>query len=547
MAEPAVADLYVDTLVTFGLFGLDLRLLEATEKLGFAHPTLIQAKAIPLAIDERRDIIAKALTGLGKTAAYAVPIVNAVLQKGAAGAVQAVMLVPTRELAAQVAKFVEQLGVFANGAVTVANLSAGHTSAVVKLVLLTMPAVVVATPAKLREVLEEMGTDAPDLQQVHLLAVDEVDLMVLYGYMDDLTALAEYLPVKKHALQVYLMSATINDDVEALKNQLCTKPAVLKLNDGHALERKLVQYYAMTSEFDKFLLLYVVFKLGLIKGKLLVFVNLIDRGYRLKLFLEQFGVRCCILNLELPINLRLHIVDEFNKNVYHLLIATDDGNEDGKGDKEYGVSRGVDFRNVACVLNFDFPLLLRAYIHRIGRTARAGKLGMALLFVVPGAEVGKHKTAGVATAKRDEKILERVTKAQARLGFEVKPYVFDKGQVEAFRYRAEDGFRAVTAVAVREARVRELRTELIHSDKLKRHFEENPQDLALLRHDKELHPSKVQPHLKRVPDYLLPEGAQAGKMDVGFVPFHKKKRGRVAKKKNTRGKTNPLKSFKARR
>ena len=101
----------------------------------------------------------------------------------------------------------------------------------------------------------------------------------------------------------------------------------MKLNDDAANQNKLVQYYAKTTEFDKFLLAYVIFKLNLIKGKTIVFVNNIDRGYRLKLFLEQFGIRCCILNSELPINSRLHIVEEFNKNVYHLLIATDETNE----------------------------------------------------------------------------------------------------------------------------------------------------------------------------------------------------------------------------
>ena len=158
-----------------------------------------------------------------------------------------------------------------------------------------------------------------------------------------------------------------------------------------------------------------------------------------------------------------------------------------KQDKEYGVSRGVDFRNVACVLNFDLPTSSKAYIHRIGRTARAGKAGMALSFVLPLSEFGKHKTASLASAKKDEKVLGRIVKQQSKNGFEIKPYQFDMKQVEGFRYRADDAFRAVTQTAVREARVKELKNELINSEKLKRFFEENPQDLASLRHDKELH------------------------------------------------------------
>lgn len=122
------------------------------------------------------------------------------------------------------------------------------------------------------------------------------------------------------------MSATLNDDIQALKQKFCRSPAILKFNDEeiNKNQNKLLQYYVKVSEFDKFLLCYVIFKLNLIKGKTLIFVNNIDRGYRLKLVMEQFGIKSCILNSELPVNSRQHIVDQFNKNVYQLLIATDD-------------------------------------------------------------------------------------------------------------------------------------------------------------------------------------------------------------------------------
>lgn len=267
-------------------------------------------------------------------------------------------------------------------------------------------------------------------------------------------------------------------------------------------------------------------------------------------------------------NSRLHIVEEFNKNVYSLLIATDEtsdfaveedeGDEQvedshnvkegsskkskSKKDKEYGVSRGVDFRNVACVLNFDLPTTSRAYVHRIGRTARAGKAGMALSFVIPESEVGKHRVATLPSAKKDEKVLKKIIKQQQKNGLEINPYQFDMKQVEGFRYRSEDAFRAVTGVAIREARIAELKNELLNSDKLKRFFEENPQDLASLRHDKELHPSRVQSQLKRVPEYLLPASARAGsKKDLGFIPFTKNRVRKGGKKRKGGRKSDPLK------
>ena len=328
----------------------------------------------------------------------------------------------------------------------------------------------------------------------------------------------------------------------------------------------------------------MILKLKLIKGKCIIFVSDIDRCYRLKLFLEQFGSKSCVLNSELPVNSRIHIVEEFNKNIYDIIIATDEhevlGSEgrqvkprrqrpqedeeqrtEGPGednketdgdnlsskrkqpsarkDKEYGISRGIDFHNVACVLNFDLPTTSKSYTHRIGRTARAGKTGMALSFVVPISMFKKHKPTSIPSAQFDEQVLAKITTAQQKRGKEIQPYVFDSKQTDAFRYRMNDALRAVTSIAVREARTKELRSELIKSEKLKRHFEENPDDLANLRHDGESRAARVQPHLKHVPDYLMPNrvagGAKEGVMGVGFVGLQKEESGKLRGRKPRNG------------
>lgn len=577
---------YVDDSSSWKSLNLDPCLMQAVDHLGFEKPTLIQSNAIPLAIEERRDIIAQSATGSGKTAAYLLPLIqNLLLNPSDKREIRSLILVPTRELSSQVSETLEKLLIHCNIKIDSLNISSGLSEQVINSLMFNRPHVIIATPAKLINVLEKNASSSTiDLSTVQTLVIDEVDLVLSYGYMDDLRKLETFLPIKKN-LQTFLMSATINDDVNELKERFCTKAAVLKVNEENIVQNNLIQFYTKTTEFDKFLLAYVIFKLALVKGKTLIFVNTIDRGYRLKLYLEQFGIRACVLNSELPVNSRLHIVEEFNKNVYQLLIATDETNdftleEDGDGDdeekdsekkteekseekpnsdnnkrkskkskkqkkdKEYGVSRGIDFHNVSCVLNFDLPLSSKSYIHRVGRTARAGKPGMALSFAVPRKEVGKHKTATLATAKKDEKVLNRIVKQQLRNGFEIKPYNFDMKQVQGFRYRAEDAFRAVTLVAVKDARVKDLKNELLNSEKLKRYFQENPKDLASLRHDKELHPTRVQSHLKRVPEYLLPEGARSNIKSIGFVPFHK---NRIRKKKpsgRTGRKLNPLKSFK---
>ena len=334
----------------------------------------------------------------------------------------------------------------------------------------------------------------------------------------------------------------------------------------------------------------------MIKGKSIIFVGDIDRSYRLKLYLEQFGTRSCVLNSELPVNSRIHVVEEFNKNVYDIIIASDehevlgpksrpkyqkeladlddDATANGQGAespsadehtrsrkrkvakkaKEYGVSRGIDFRNVACVLNFDLPTSSKSYTHRIGRTGRAGKSGMALSFVVPKTLYRKHKGTSFPSAEHDEEVLEEISETQTKKGNEVQDYHFDMKQVDAFRYRMEAALRAVSSKAVREARTRELRQELINSDKLKRHFEENPDDLRHLRHDGELRAAKIQAHLKHVPDYLLPNpgGKAISSGDIGFVGLGKVGENRRGKFRRGKGKkpggrrNDPLKTFNAR-
>ena len=377
------------------------------------------------------------------------------------------------------------------------------------------------------------------------------------------------------------------------------------------------------AEDEKFLLVYVIFKLRLIKGKCIIFVADIDRCYRLKLFFEQFGIKSCVLNSELPINSRVHVVEEFNKNVYDIIIASDEhevldvreerrsekpmNDDDGgpsvphdgdefvdsrdqpsealrygalhhdaasdnaepaeppkkqrkksKSSKEYGVSRGIDFQSIACVLNFDLPTSSKSYTHRIGRTARAGRTGMALSFVVPAEQYRKHKPTTLISAQHDEEVLGKIMNFQRKKGKEMQDYHFDMKQVESFRYRMNDALRAVTRIAVREARTRELRQELLKSEKLKRHFEENPEDLHHLRHDGELRAARIQPHLRHIPEYLMPSNGKKGIAgeDIGFVGLRKTTDNRVRKARmqnrmkrtgtKPRGrKSDPLKSFNA--
>ncbi|RDB23582.1 ATP-dependent RNA helicase dbp9 [Hypsizygus marmoreus] len=600
MAEPRL----VDKKATFSSFAhlLDARLLRALADSGFSRPTLVQAKAIPLAL-ESRDILARARTGSGKTAAYCVPVVQKILSAKnsletdapSRQATRALILVPTRELSEQVSAYLRTLLKYCDTDVITSNVCTGTTTHLQRTLLSDKPDIVIATPSRALQLLQ---SKALSLSSLESLVIDEADLILSYGHDNDIRQIfnSSFLP-KVH--QSFLMSATMTEDVELLKGLTLRNPAILKLEEDEDEAANLSQYAVRCSEVDKFLLTYVILKLKLIKGKCILFVNDVDRSYRLKLFLEQFSIKSCVLNSELPLNSRYHVVQEFNKGVYDYIIATDESgaveqdsesedeenaaedvaepeegfistqreppteadseDRDGKtaassrkrkraaaspvpensktrklkqrklGDKEYGVTRGIDFVDVACVLNFDLPTSSRSYTHRVGRTARAGRTGMALSFIVPRDQWGKNKVVGcVPSAKRDEDVFGKIEKEQGARGSKIKEYNFDMKQVEAFRYRMEDALRSVTRSAIKEARIKELKTEILNSDKLKAHFEDNPLDLEFLRHDKPLHPTRVQSHMKHVPKYMLPRIAPVDGTDVdvettkpGFVPFKK--------------------------
>ncbi|PPR00522.1 hypothetical protein CVT26_009908 [Gymnopilus dilepis] len=592
MVEPHL----VDKKASFSSFShiLDVRILRALADAGHVRPTLVQAKAIPLAL-ESRDILARARTGSGKTAAYCIPVVQKILSAKSnlspddenQQATRALILVPTRELSEQVSTYLKTLLAYCEKEIVVSNVGTGTSAHLQRTILSDKPDIVISTPSRALSLLQSKSLSLLSLES---LVIDEADLILSYGHDEDVRQIFNggYLP---KVYQSFLMSATMTEDVELLKGLTLRNPAILKLEEGEDEAALLSQYAVRCSEVDKFLLTYVILKLKLIRGKCIIFVNDVDRSYRVKLFLEQFSIKSCVLNSELPLNSRYHVVQEFNKGVYDYIIATDesganendtddeeeeeeefistqrdanppepasvpgsskagsqkrkretsppssrpkkrDRKDKGKGkDKEYGVTRGVDFVDVACVLNFDLPTSSRSYTHRVGRTARAGRTGMSLSFVVPKDLWGKNKVVGcLPSAEHDEEVFSKIEKEQAARGSKIKEYKFDMKQVEAFRYRMEDALRSVTRSAIREARVKELKTEILNSDKLKAHFEDNPLDLEFLRHDKPLHPTRVQPHMKHIPKYLLPRiapvpGAPAeGEVEQhskGFVPFKK--------------------------
>ncbi|OWZ23182.1 DEAD/DEAH box RNA helicase [Phytophthora megakarya] len=509
MTQPTVSETLLDGQKPFAEceFALDRRLIKAVAKMRFVHATLVQVHCIPLAL-QGKDLLVRARTGSGKTAAFALPLLHKILQHkqdapAAEPAVRALVLVPTKELVEQTRRHMNELMYYCQDTVSLLALG-GQSMNAQQALLRDAPDVLVATPGRLVAHLEAGNLTLKD--SVQTVVIDEADLVLSFGYGEDIRTIFNALP---KACQTFCMSATLSPELEKLKRSVLHNPAVVKLEEG-ATDGKLQQFYLPVKTADKDLLLYALLRLGVVSGKVIFFVNSTDAAYRLKLFFEQFVIKSAVLNAKLPHNSRQHIIEEFNRGLFDYLIATDDSvdrDEEKKTvgakrgrveDESYGVSRGVDFRGVQFVINVDFPKSVRAYTHRIGRTARGGASGTALSLV------SKEDA-------KEERALKRVQAKQQAVRSEANDVIaqpaelaFDLKEIDCFRYRVEDVRRAVTRVAVREAQLADVKKEMLNSERLAVHFQANPRDLNMLEHDKVVGSAPVQPHLATIPDYLVP-------------------------------------------
>merc|ERR1712029_1065084 len=532
--------------LAFHEMGLDDRILKAVAKNGWSEPTAIQEKAIPLIL-EGRDVLARGRTGSGKTGAFALPAIQKVLTTKTAcqmvstgvQAVRVLIMAPTRELAKQIQQVLQELTSSCGRVVRSVDVSDRTKALEDQKALLVgqVPDIVVGTPSRVLAHIEAGNLDLKS--SLELLVLDEADLIVGFGYEADLKKVLTLLP---STCQAVLTSATLNDDVVKLKGLVLHNPVTLKLEEQSALpeESQLTQYRIFVEEQDKFILVYALFKLKLVRGKSIIFVNSVDKCYRIKLYLEQFGTPVCVLNSELPNSTRCHIVTQFNKGIYEVIVASDEkfldeGQPDEadkktdkdkarskrKRDTESGVSRGIDFQFVSNIINFDFPNDTDSCIHRVGRTARGNNEGTALSLVA-----GKEKERAEAVdAALSATSTTETASEQTPATSVFKPYKFRMEELDGFRYRAMDAWRAVTRIAIREARLKEIKQEMLNSNRLQSHFADNPRDLQSLRHDKALHTVRHQAHLKNVPNYIVPQTLRKLNASSSSAAVDKKRKG----------------------
>ncbi|CAD6265196.1 unnamed protein product [Miscanthus lutarioriparius] len=491
--------------VSFDELSLEEQLKRALRKKGMAKATPIQREAIPLIL-EGKDVVAKAKTGSGKTFAYLLPLLHELLKLSSEGRIRkpapnAFILVPTRELCQQVYNEALSLLEFCTCKLRVVQVTASMSDKDITVALSGPPNILVSTPACVATCISKGIIRGPSVKEsLSMMILDEADLLLSYRCEDDLKALIPHIP---RSCQSILMSATSRSNLISCDAK------------------------------DKMLYILALLKFELIQKKVLIFVNSIDMAFRLQLFLEKFGIRSAVLNAELPQNSRLHIIEAFNARLFDYLIATDDtktkeekqNNKDKENkkepklsrkqekqtnkenkkeskvsrkhlqqtlDAEFGVVRGIDFKNVFTVVNFDMALDAAGYVHRVGRTGRANKTGASISLVSQEED---------SIFKEIEHMLQDVEKKDMDC---ISPFpLLTKDAVESLRYRAQDVARSVRTRDIQEARRQDIKNEILNSEKLKSHFEENPRDLDLLKHDKLLSNKEIPAHLRDAPDYLI--------------------------------------------
>jgi ATP-dependent RNA helicase RhlE len=349
----------------FDTLPLDAKLLRAIEVQGYAHMTPIQAKAIPLVL-EGRDVMGAAQTGTGKTAAFSIPLLQKMMKhenqsmSPARHPVRAVVLAPTRELAVQVAAnvkaYAKQTGL------RVAVVFGGMDMKPQTVELKGGVEVLIATPGRLLDHIEAKNCN---LSQVEYVVLDEADRMLDIGFLPDLQRILSYLPKQRQTL---LFSATFSPEIKKLAQSYLQDPILVETARPNATATNVEQrFYRVDDDNKRFVIQKILRDRGITQS--IVFVNSKLGAARLARSFEREGLRTTALHGDKSQDERLKALDAFKRGEVDLLVATD------------VAARGIDIAALPAVFNFDIPFNAEDYVHRIGRTGRAGASGLAISLV----------------------------------------------------------------------------------------------------------------------------------------------------------------------
>ncbi|XJZ27576.1 DEAD/DEAH box helicase [Bacillota bacterium Lsc_1132] len=343
----------------FQELGLSQATLKAVLRMGFEEATPIQAETIPLSL-ENKDLIGQAQTGTGKTAAFGIPLVEKIDMS--VDAVQGIIIAPTRELAIQVSEELYKIG--AGKRVRVLPIYGGQDIGRQIRSLKKAPHIIVGTPGR---VLDHINRRTLRLDQVHTAILDEADEMLNMGFIDDIESILAQIPTERQTL---LFSATMPAPIQRMAERFMKDPQVVRVKMKEMTVPSIEQYYLEVQEKNKFDVLTRLLdiqspELSIVFGRTKRRVDELSEALTLRGYTAE-GIHGDLSQAK-----RMSVLRKFKEGSIDVLVATD------------VAARGLDISGVTHVYNFDIPQDPESYVHRIGRTGRAGKTGVAMTFITP--------------------------------------------------------------------------------------------------------------------------------------------------------------------
>lgn len=345
--------------MSFHSLGLDAKILRAVTEAGYTEPTPIQSAAIP-PIVAGHDLIGIAQTGTGKTAAFTLPILTKLAALPPGRGTKVLILAPTRELVVQIEENIRAYS--KHLPFTIATVFGGVGEQPQIRALRAGTDIVVACPGRL---LDLMGQRAADFSQLKHLVLDEADRMLDMGFLPSIRRIVHALPKQRQTL---LFSATLSKEIESLTHEFQHHPKTVQIGRRANPAETVTQFvYEVPKHLKPALLFHLLSdpKMEMV----LVFSRMKHSADRIARQLEQKGIRCATLHSNRSQNQRLRALKEFKEGTVRVLVATDIA------------ARGIDVDGISHVINYDFPMHVEDYIHRIGRTGRANAIGDAISFV----------------------------------------------------------------------------------------------------------------------------------------------------------------------
>ena len=352
-----------DILSGFSGLGIAPALFEAIQNLHFKIPTPIQLKSIPVAL-EGNDLIGIAQTGTGKTLAFGVPMIQRLMQMQSglpAQAGQGLVVLPTRELAMQVEEMLGKLG--GKLGLKMAVVIGGASMFIQRKALERNPHIIIATPGR---IIDHIENSRLKLDKVKILILDEADRMLDMGFAPQLKKILFVVPKER---QTMLFSATMPDEIARIAANFMKLPIRLEIAPSGTAAKDIVQEVFFVQPALKGRLLEKILKDY--RGPVLVFTRTKHGARKINRFIRDIGQRSAEIHSDRTLAQRKQALDGFKSGIYRILVATDIA------------ARGIDVQGIEVVINYDLPNQAEDYVHRIGRTGRAGMAGRAISFAMP--------------------------------------------------------------------------------------------------------------------------------------------------------------------